>query len=91
MPRDWPPYSPGSVNAWLLLVTTKPPSWQDDLVRWEEQPLTLGKAHEGFFYPDPLAFWAEVRKWTVELFVDADPSTWRDTPETVANSRPLSL
>jgi len=27
----------------------------------------------------------------VELFVDADPSTWRDTPETVANSRPLSL
>ena len=27
----------------------------------------------------------------VELFVDADQSTWRDTPETVANSRPLSL
>jgi len=27
----------------------------------------------------------------VELFVDADPSTWRDTPETVASSRPLSL
>jgi catechol 2,3-dioxygenase len=27
----------------------------------------------------------------VELFVDADPFTWRDTPETVANSRPLSL
>ena len=27
----------------------------------------------------------------VELYVDADPSTWRDTPEAVANSRPLSL
>jgi catechol-2,3-dioxygenase len=27
----------------------------------------------------------------VELYVDADPSTWRDKPETVANSRPLSL
>ena len=27
----------------------------------------------------------------VELYVDADPSTWRDKPDTVANSRPLSL
>jgi len=27
----------------------------------------------------------------VELYVDADPSTWRDTPETVATSRPLRL
>ena len=34
---------------------------------WEERPLTLGQAHEGFFYPDPLGFWAEIRKWTVEL------------------------
>ena len=40
---------------------------------WEEQPLTLGKAHEGFFYPDPLAFWAEVRKWTVELLRPHQP------------------
>jgi len=48
-------------------VTTKPPAWQDDLVLWEEKPLTLGEAHEGFFYPDPLGFWAEIRKWTLEL------------------------
>jgi len=27
----------------------------------------------------------------VELYVDADPSTWREKPEAVANSRPLSL
>jgi hypothetical protein len=67
VPDDWPRYSPGSVNAWLLLVTTKPPSWEDDLVLWEERPLTVGEAHEGFFYPDPLGFWAEIRKWTVEL------------------------
>ena len=67
VPDDWPPYSPGSVNAWLLFVTTKPPAWQDDLVLWEERPLTVGEAHEGFFYPDPLGFWAEIRKWTVEL------------------------
>jgi len=67
VPGDWPPYSPGSVNAWLLFVTTKPPSWTDDLVLWEERPLTLGEAHEGFFYPDPLGFWAEIRKWTLEL------------------------
>ncbi len=67
IPADWPPYSPGSVNAWLLLVTTKPPAWQDDLVLWQDHPLTIGEANEGFFYPDPLGFWAEIRKWTVEL------------------------
>jgi hypothetical protein len=67
VPTDWPPYSPGSVNAWLLFVTTKPPAWTDDLVLWEERPLTIGEAHEGFFYPDPLGFWAEIRKWTLEL------------------------
>jgi len=67
VPNDWPPYSPGSVNAWLLFVTTKPPAWQDDLVLWEERPLTVGEAHEGFFYPDPLGFWAEIRKWTLEI------------------------
>jgi catechol 2,3-dioxygenase len=27
----------------------------------------------------------------VELYVDADPSTWLEKPETVANSRPLQL
>jgi catechol-2,3-dioxygenase len=27
----------------------------------------------------------------VELYVDADPTTWRQAPETVASSRPLSL
>jgi catechol 2,3-dioxygenase len=27
----------------------------------------------------------------VELYVDADPSTWREKPETVASSRPLEL
>jgi catechol 2,3-dioxygenase len=27
----------------------------------------------------------------IELYVDADPSTWREKPEAVANSRPLSL
>lgn len=34
---------------------------------WTERPLTVGEAHEGFFYPDPLGFWAEVRRWTLEL------------------------
>jgi catechol-2,3-dioxygenase len=27
----------------------------------------------------------------VELYVDADPSTWRNTPDIVATSRPLTL
>ena len=65
--EGWPPNSPASINAWLLLVTTKPPTWRDPLVRWDDRPPTLGQAHEGFFYPDPLGFWSEVRRWSLEL------------------------
>ncbi len=64
---DWPDNSPGSLAPWLLLVTTKPPVWRDPLVLWDEHPLTLGQPHPNLFYPDPLGFWAEVRKWSVEL------------------------
>jgi hypothetical protein len=32
-----------------------------------ELPPTLGQPHEGFFYPDPMGFWAEVRRWAVEV------------------------
>jgi hypothetical protein len=64
---DWPDHSPGSLNAWLLFVTTKPPIWQDNLVLWKDLPPTLGEAHENFFYPDPLGFWAEVRRWANQL------------------------
>ncbi|MBA3653652.1 MAG: hypothetical protein H0W70_05595 [Actinobacteria bacterium] len=63
----WPPLSPGALNAWLLLVTTKPPVWRDPLVTWTEQPPALGEAHAGFFYPDPLGFWSEVRHWSTTL------------------------
>src|SRR3954471_946285 len=69
----WPPNSPGALNAYLLLVTTKPPTWRDNLVEWKERPLTLGHPHEGFLYPDPLGFWAEVRRWTAELLCDHGP------------------
>jgi len=64
----WPADSPGSCNAWLLFVTTKPPSWRDPLHPWVERPLTVGEPHEGFLYPDPIGFWDEVRRWAVELF-----------------------
>jgi len=65
---DWPPNSPAAVNAWLLLVTTKPPTWHDSLVLWEDHPPSLGRANEGFYYPDPLGFWAEIRRWSLKLF-----------------------
>jgi hypothetical protein len=74
----WPDHSPGALNAWLLLVTTKPPSWKDRLLVFTEAPLTLGAPHEGFFYPDPLGFWAEVRHWIVELFRLDEPD-WGPT------------
>jgi len=64
----WPENSPGSQNAWLLLVTTKPPVWRDTFLTWHEQPLTLGDTNENFFYPDPLGFWTEIRRWALELF-----------------------
>ena len=54
-------------------MTTKEPAWRDPLVRWDEHPLTLGEAHEGFFYPDPLGFWAEVRRWAAVLVELASP------------------
>lgn len=63
----WPDYSPGTVNAWLLLVTTKPPTWRDPLVLWPEDSPTIGEPPHGFFYPDPLGFWTEVRRWATVL------------------------
>ncbi|MEY2430640.1 MAG: hypothetical protein QOC92_365 [Acidimicrobiaceae bacterium] len=71
--KGWPESSPGAVNAWLLLVTTKPPAWRDALLEWREQPLSVGQLHEGFLYPDPIGFWAEVRRWSVELLRTFEP------------------
>ena len=48
-------------------MTTKPPTWRDTLVLWPEDAPTLGEPHHGFFYPDPLGFWAEVRRWATVL------------------------
>ncbi len=64
----WPTESPGARNAWLLFVTTKTPSWRDPLHPWPAGPLTLGEPHDGFLYPDPIGFWNEVRRWSLELF-----------------------
>ena len=69
----WPADSPGACNAWLLLVTSKPPSWRDPLHPWVERPLAIGEPHEGFLYPDPIGFWDEVRRWSVELFRRGEP------------------
>ena len=72
--NSWPPSSPGALNAWLLLVSTKPPSWRDPIIQWRELPPSLGDPHEGFFYPDPLGFWVEVRRWASLLVRLAEPT-----------------
>jgi hypothetical protein len=72
--RGWPSASPGALNAWLLFVTTKPPSWTDPLLTWPDGPLTLGEPHAGFLYPDPIGFWTEVRRWAIELLRVYEPS-----------------
>ena len=64
----WPTVSPGARNAWLLFVTTKAPTWRDQMLPWPEVALTLGEPHPGFLYPDPIGFWGEVRRWSIELF-----------------------
>lgn len=64
---DWPAFSPASVNAWILLVTTKPPHWRDPLLEFPDVPLTLGEPHPGFLYPDPIGFWTEVRRWATAV------------------------
>lgn len=80
--QGWPHDSPGARNAWLLLVTTKPPSWRDPLIPWPDGPLTLGEPHDGFLYPDPIGFWVEVRRWSIELFRRHQPQ-W-STAESLA-------
>jgi hypothetical protein len=70
---DWPADSPGARNAWLLFVTTKPPIWREKLLAWPDGPLTLGEPHDGFLYPDPIGFWAEVRRWSIELLRVHEP------------------
>jgi hypothetical protein len=42
-------------------------------LRWQQQPPTVGRAHEGFFYPDPLGFWSEVRRWATIVVGTAEP------------------
>ena len=69
----WPPFSPAAANAWLLFVTAKPPAWRDPMMTWPDQAPTLGEPHPGFFYPDPLGFWVEVRRWAVLLMRRAVP------------------
>ena len=82
--RHWPTYSAGAANAWLLLVTSKPPSWSHVLLRWTDEQPVLGEPHLGFFYPDPLGFWNEVRRWTLQL-VSNGCSGW-GMPEALATS-----
>jgi hypothetical protein len=85
----WPPLSPGSVGAWLLLVTTKPPKWRDPLLAFPELPLAAGGPHEGWMYPDPIGFWTEVRRWVTIVLRTREP-TWTGT-EALAVSALLHL
>lgn len=70
---QWPEVSPGAINAWLVLVTTKTPDWKDNLFEWRETPPTFGEPSESFFYPDPMGFWVEVRRWATALLQRHQP------------------
>ena len=72
-----------------MFVTSRPPTWEDRFVLWEDEPLALGTPHHGFFYPDPLGFWGEVRRWAVALLAPLEPS-WR-ADETLSVSAMLHV
>ena len=59
----WAPRSAGAANAWLVLVGTRAPTWQDPLFEWHDEPPTLGDPHPGLFYPDTMGYWTELRRW----------------------------
>lgn len=56
--------------------------WRDPLVTWPHEGPALADPHPGFFYPDPLGFWTEVRRWVTELFRATGPG-W-ETSEALA-------
>ena len=87
--EGWPAFSPGAANAWLLLVTTKPPTWRDPLLNFPTAGPVIGEPHEGFFYPDPLGFWAEVRRWTAQLVRERWPQA--STPDALSLSAMLHV
>jgi hypothetical protein len=58
-------------------------------VLWRDQPPTFGEPHEGFFYPDPLGFWAEVRRWAT-IIVRQRERDW-GTPEALGVSALLHV
>ena len=68
----------------MVLVTTKSPDWRDPLTKFPEDSPTLGDPHAGFFYPDPIGFWAEVRRWLTTIVRRADPGL--DIPSALAVS-----
>lgn len=45
------------------------------MLSWQDHPLSLGDVNESFFYPDPLGFWTEIRRWALQLFSVRNP-TW---------------
>ena len=70
-------------------MTTKPPSWRDPYVLWPSDDPALGDPHPGFFYPDPLGFWSEVRRWSTVLLRLVEPA-WAP-PEALAVSALLHV
>lgn len=83
--RAWADKSAGSANAWLVLVGTRAPDWQDPLFEWKDEAPTLGDPHPGLFYPDRLGFWTEVRRWITVLVQASWPTASREEALSVAS------
>ena len=71
---DWPIYSPGSLNAWLVFLGPSPGNSPGGL--WNYDPLpSFGRAHGGVAeYRDRRGFWNGIREYARAIFPELSPA-----------------
>ncbi len=70
---DWPIFSPGSLNAWLVFLGPSPGNSPGG--SWDYDPLpSVGDAHPGVAeYSDRRGFWKRIREYACAVFPDLSP------------------
>ena len=71
---DWPIYSPGSLNAWLVFLGPSPGNSPGG--QWNYDPLpSFGRAHGGVAeYRDRRGFWNGIRDYARTIFPELSPA-----------------
>ena len=70
---DWPIYSPGSLNAWLVFLGPSPGDSPGGPWNYDWLP-SLGRAHGGVAeYRDSRGFWKGIREYACAIFPELSP------------------